>query len=67
MSDTRGLPIGTRVRYRSAPGAEPFDTVTRSEVWALGHGERVVKIEGRTGGVCLWALEILSDSAVKEP
>jgi hypothetical protein len=25
-------------------------TKTRSEAWELGHGDAVVKIEGRTGG-----------------
>ncbi len=38
---------------------EPIDTYTRSEAWSLGHGEVVVKIKGRTGGVCVSLLEII--------
>lgn len=53
-------PIGTRVRYFPIKGvAESIDTKTRSEAWELGHGEPVVKIEGRAGGVCISHLEIL--------
>lgn len=51
-------PNGTRVRYRSA-GSEPVDTSTRSYAWALGHGEAVVAIHGRAGGVGLDFLEVI--------
>lgn len=53
-------PSGTRVRYRSHPSAEPRETVTESEAWTLGHGEAVVSIGGQSGGVALWALEVLT-------
>lgn len=52
-------PVGTEVAYRAAwQQPEPsLLTHTRSEAWALPHGEPVVLIEGRSGGVALWALE----------
>lgn len=51
-------PVGTPVEYRAAWGVhEPtLTTRTRSEAWTLPHGEPTVKIEGRAGGVALWAL-----------
>lgn len=52
------FPIGTTVVYTSSPVSDPFETKTRSAAWTLGHGEPVVLIEGRTGGVALWALTV---------
>lgn len=53
-------PVGTRVRYFPIKGiGESIDTTTRSEAWELGHGETVVKIQGRSGGVCLSHIEVL--------
>ncbi len=56
-------PVGTPVRYWSVlPPSEsfpPFDTVTRSEAWALGDGSVVVLIKGRTGGVWVDHLEVI--------
>jgi len=48
-------PIGTPVRVTSVQAghgqpAQTFDTVTRSECWALGHGTPVVLVKGKTGG-----------------
>lgn len=52
-------PVGTTVKYHPIiGGAEFIETKTRSEAWHLGHGEAVVKIEGRAGGVSLRALEL---------
>lgn len=46
--------VGTRVRYFPIMHQREFENVlTRSEAWDLGHGQGVVKITGRTGGVCL--------------
>ena len=57
------FPIGTAVLYHPIIGEpECEESKTRSEAWELGHGESVVKIEGRTGGVCLDAVKPLSDS-----
>ena len=57
-------PIGTKVSYHSImppyPGDEPLITETRSEAWELGHGEPVVSIKGKTGGVCLSHLTVLA-------
>lgn len=53
-----GCPVGTEVEYRASwRQAEPtLVTRTRSEAWTLPHGEPVVLIEGRAGGVALWAV-----------
>ena len=59
-------PPGTRVIYRpwiGCPEGERVITRTRSEAWLLGHGEPVVKIEGRAGGVCLSHLEVLKNGS----
>jgi hypothetical protein len=47
------------VRYFPIRGLREYrDSATRSEAWTLGHGEPVVLIEGQTGGVALWALQV---------
>lgn len=51
-------PVGTKVLYRSHSNASPLETSTRSAAWALGHGEAVVMVEGVSGCVALWALEV---------
>lgn len=57
----REYPPGTPVRYWPLKNGRDFiDTRTRSEAWELGHGETVVKLDGRTGGVCLSHIEVLS-------
>jgi hypothetical protein len=43
-------PAGTRVLLVEDEEMGVTFTRTRSEVWRLGHGERVVLVEGRTGG-----------------
>lgn len=52
-------PVGTPVEYRATWGqSEPtLRTRTRSHAWTLPHGDGIVKIEGRAGGVALWALD----------
>lgn len=55
-------PIGTRVRYRSVLGDPNYkDSRTRGLAWTLGDGSPVVAIEGVSGGVALWALQVLLD------
>ncbi len=49
--------IGTRVRIFDATIDQ--ETFTRSEPWALGDGEWVVSVEGRTGGWSCAMLEVL--------
>ena len=34
-------------------------TKTRSAAWNLGHGEPVVMVEGKSGGVALWAITVV--------
>lgn len=48
-------PIGTKVRvtlYKTSDGnpGDTFDTETRSQCWALGHGTPVVLVKGKAGG-----------------
>ena len=45
-------PAGTPVVVTLDDGT-PWETATRSRAWALGHGEPVVSLEGRTGGYAL--------------
>ena len=54
------FPIGEKVKYFPIFGDEKYEeTEIRSKVWALGHGELVVKVKGRTGGVAISHLEFL--------
>lgn len=53
-------PVGTPVRFETYRGGPIEESRTRSEAWELGHGEPVVKIEGRAGGVCLDFLTVVS-------
>lgn len=50
--------VGTPAIYRTTHDAQPLSTKTRSKAWELGHGESVVMIEGKSGGVALWALQM---------
>lgn len=52
------MKLGVTVNYHSIIGGPVTlaNTRTRSDPWQLGHGEWVVLIEGRTGGICLDAL-----------
>lgn len=51
------VPIGSPVIYINDVG-ERENVTTRSEAWALGHGEAVVKIKGRAGGVALSRIRV---------
>jgi len=52
--------VGVEVIYTPLlGGVERIRTKTRSPAWVLGHGEAVVLVEGKAGGVPLWALEVL--------
>lgn len=57
-------PIGTRVRYWPIwPPSDGFPSVeseTRSEAWALGDGSVVVLIAGKSGGIHLSHIEVIS-------
>lgn len=60
----RDVPVGTRVRYfpvlpERGTGCEPVVTTTRSEAWRLGHGDGVVAITGKAGGVAISHIEVI--------
>lgn len=53
--------VGQEVAYFPVTGEQEFlQTKTRTPAWELGHGEPVVSVNGRNGGVCLSNVEILS-------
>ncbi len=53
----RDIKIGTAVNYHPVIGrSDCTPTRIRSEIWELGHGEKIVKVEGVAGGVSLMAL-----------
>lgn len=57
------VPVGTPVKYWPLIGEQdppPVEGVTRSEAWCLGHGTPVVLITGKSGGVCLSHLEVVT-------
>ena len=46
--------VGDKFKYYSISGSPVFQEVeSRSEAWELGHGEVVVKVTGRSGGVSI--------------
>lgn len=53
-------PNGARVRFRPVDGVvTSIETTTRTRAWALGHGEAIVAVHGRAGGVGVEFLEVL--------
>ena len=59
---------GTPVKYYPLSDEDNFEeTKTRSIAWELGHGEPVVLVEGRTGGVALSHIEIIPAILVGGP
>lgn len=56
----RRFPIDQRVRFYPIAGEiDHVVTAIRSEPWRLGHGQIVIKIIGRTGGVHVGHLELI--------
>jgi hypothetical protein len=54
------FPLGRRVRFYPVAGRpEREETRIRSVPWRLGHGEIVVKVDGRAGGVSIGHLELI--------
>lgn len=54
------LPIGKAVRYYPVDGEVEFVTsIIASKPWALGHGDIIIKIAGKTGGVLVSHLELV--------
>lgn len=55
--------IGIRVAaYPATRDDKPLLTRTRSEAWALGHGEPVVKVVGYSGGITLSHVDVIEDT-----
>ncbi|MFI5702639.1 hypothetical protein ACIA78_21650 [Streptomyces xanthochromogenes] len=38
---------------------ERLETVTRTPVWILGHGDPVVMVTGHAGGICLSHVDVI--------
>ena len=57
MAKWSAVPVGTPVTVTKDDGSR-FETRTRSEPWALGHGQPVIKVEGITGGYMLERVEL---------
>lgn len=52
--------VGTPVKYFPlSTEADYEETKTRTPAWTLGHGQVVVSVEGRSGGVCVEHIEII--------
>lgn len=55
-------PVGTQVvAYpctRYCPEHPGLETATRTPAWELGHGQPVVSVEGRTGGIALTHVDL---------
>ncbi len=54
--------VGMRVRLKAA--FTDMETTTTSLPWQLGHGDWVVKVEGKSGGWGCDCLEVLAESGV---
>jgi len=54
-------PVGTKVLYWPwvREGEDGIPSETRSEAWALGNGDPVVKVNGKSGGILLTHVEVL--------
>lgn len=58
------VPVGTAVHYFPFLGDSEYrETRTRSQAWALGHGDAVVKIDGIAGGVCIDHVRVAGSGA----
>ncbi|EKN5087082.1 hypothetical protein ACOZ7N_004549, partial [Yersinia enterocolitica] len=58
-------PVGSRFNYFSVKGIpDSVEVVTRTEAWALGHGDVVVSVNGRAGGLHIEHMKpiVLADS-----
>lgn len=59
---SKELPIGQKVKYYPIEGEKEFvETTIISSAWALGHGEVVIKIKDRHGGVCASHIEKIEE------
>jgi len=55
------FPIGQKVKYFPVKCIDRFsEHEIRSEPWALGHGDIVIKVTGKTGGLSIDHLVLIS-------
>lgn len=52
--------VGTPVVYQPVQGGEGIQTKTRSIAWDLGSGDPVVSVAGKSGGVALSHVTVIS-------
>ncbi|WP_432321813.1 hypothetical protein [Yersinia enterocolitica] len=60
-------PVGSRFNYFSVKGIpDSVEVVTRTEAWALGHGDVVVSVNGRAGGLHIEHMKpvVIADSSL---
>lgn len=63
------MKIGTKVKMVNCYEAKKYPGkvwVTRSESWELGHGQKVVLLEGKSGGFSLDCLEIADEKGLQD-
>lgn len=61
------VPVGTAVRYFPIRGYfSHLETRTRSKAWALGSGQVVVMVDGKSGGVAIDHLVVIEDGEALE-
>lgn len=63
------MKIGTKVKMVNCYEArkDPDKVwVTRSEPWELGHGQKVVLLDGKTGGFSIDCLEIVDEKGLQD-
>jgi hypothetical protein len=54
------FPVGTKVKYYPIMGFDKFsEHEINSEPWELGHGDIVIKVTDKSGGVCVDHLEVI--------
>ncbi|QKJ05492.1 hypothetical protein [Yersinia bercovieri] len=61
-------PVGSRFNYFSVKGIpDSVEVVTRTEAWALGHGDVVVSVNGRAGGLHIEHMKpvVIADSSLQ--
>ncbi len=54
-------PVGTPVVYQSLMGGEGVQSTTRTPAWDLGCGAAVVSIKGKSGGLSLEHITVISE------
>lgn len=54
------FPVGQKVKYYPIIGSAVFsEHEIKTEPWELGHGDVVIGVTGKSGGVCIDHLELI--------